>query len=71
MQAEGLKNSTTNNIDNYKNIFELKNLDIDVIDKFIIIEKSKRGMSFQPDFSRKGFVIIGSETFTYSYNPEE
>jgi hypothetical protein len=71
MQAEGLKNSTTNNINNYKKIFELKNLDIDSIPKFIIIEESNRGMNFPPDFSRKGFVIIGSEKFTYFYNPEE
>ena len=28
-------------------------------------------MNFPPDFSRNGFVIIGSETFTYFYNPEE
>lgn len=71
MQAEELKNSATNNINNYKKVFELKNLDIDKIGKFIIIEESNRGMEFPPDFSRKGFVIIGSETFTYFYNPEE
>ena len=71
MQAEGLKKSTTNNIKSYKKVFELKNLDIDKIDKFIIIEESNRGMDFPPDFSRKGFVIIGSDTFTYHYNPED
>ena len=71
MQAEGLKNSTTNNINNYKKAFDLNNLDIDKIDKFIIIEESNRGMDFPPDFSRKGFVIIGSEMFTYYYNPEK
>ncbi|WP_425077902.1 hypothetical protein [Psychroserpens sp. S379A] len=71
MQAEGLKNSTTNNISNYKKVFKLKNLDIDKIDKFIIIEESNRGMNFPPDFSRKGFVLIGTDIFTYYYNPGE
>ncbi|SFS96399.1 hypothetical protein SAMN04487906_2371 [Zhouia amylolytica] len=70
MQAEGLKKTTTNNINNYKKVFDLKNLDIDKIDYLIIIEESIRGTNFPPDFSRKGFVVIGSDMFTYYYNPE-
>lgn len=70
MQAEQQKQSTLINIENYKSAFKLNELDIDSVDKFVIIEESARGGNWPPDLTRKGFVIVDGQTFSYKFNPE-
>ena len=70
IQAEQQKQSTLKNIENYKSAFKLNELDIDSLDKFVIIEESSRVANFPPDVTRKGFIIVDRQTFSYKFDPE-
>ena len=71
MQTELLKQSTITNLENYKAVFKLKGIDIDEKNRLIIIEESSNSANWPPDLTRKGFVIVDDQTFTYRFDPNE
>ncbi|MDZ7847442.1 MAG: hypothetical protein U5L96_12075 [Owenweeksia sp.] len=70
MQAEQQRQSTLKNIENYKSAFKLNDIEIDSVNKFVIIEESSKVAKFPPDPTRKGLIIVEGQTFSYKYDPK-
>jgi hypothetical protein len=65
------KQNAFNNIRYYKKIMKLKDLDIDKLQDFILIEESTIGGDWDLASIKNGVVIIDKQYFSYSINLED
>jgi len=70
-ESEALKQSTLNQIENYKSIFKLKKLNIDEQEKFVLVEEKSLGGDLLSSQIKNGVVFIDDTFFGYSYNPND
>ena len=65
------KENTARNIRHYKNIMQLKELDIDKIDNFILIEESTIGGDWSKAAIKNGIIVFNNAYFSYNLNLED
>ena len=62
------KENTFNNILHYRKIMQLKAVDIDTLDSFILIEESNLGGDWTMATIKSGIIVLKDTFFSYSYD---